>query len=266
MKASEAKIKIQIMHDWLMTPVGRYMLEWEENLFQTLSADTFGFNALQIGFSEINALKDNRIKNRWVSNQFFPEPPSSNPTDGTVKLALIHDIDRLPFASESIDLIILPHAFEFAENPHMILREVDRVLIPEGQVIISGFNPASLWGLRQSIGKLTGAYFLPSYAEFIGLPRLKDWLKLLNFEINRGHFGCYRPPCRTRHWLKRFAFIEKAGNRWWPFLGGVYLIQAIKRVHGIHLIDPAFRKRPHQLFQTIPVNHKTSGENPDQTS
>lgn len=57
MKASEAKIKIQIMHDWLMTPVGRYMLEWEENLFQTLSADIFGFNALQIGFSEINALK-----------------------------------------------------------------------------------------------------------------------------------------------------------------------------------------------------------------
>lgn len=183
-----------------------------------------------------------------------------------MKLALIHDIDRLPFASESIDLIILPHAFEFAEDPHMILREVDRVLIPEGQVIISGFNPASLWGLRQSIGKLTGAYFLPSYAEFIGLPRLRDWLKLLNFEINRGHFGCYRPPCRTQHWLKRFSFMEKAGNRWWPFLGGVYLIQAIKRVHGIHLIDPAFKKRPHQLFQTIPVNHKTSGENPDQTS
>ena len=107
MKASEAKIKIQIMHDWLMTPVGRYMLEWEENLFQTLSADIFGFNALQIGFSEINALKDSRIKNRWVSNQFFPEPPSSNATDGAAKLSLIHDIDRLPFASESIDLIIL---------------------------------------------------------------------------------------------------------------------------------------------------------------
>lgn len=124
-------------------------------------------------------LKRQPDQNRWVSNQFFPEPPSSNATDGAAKLSLIHDIDRLPFASESIDLIILPHAFEFAENPHMILREVDRVLIPEGQVIISGFNPASLWGLRQSIGKLTGAYFLPSYAEFIGLPRLKDWLKLL---------------------------------------------------------------------------------------
>lgn len=265
MKKSHTKMKVQTMHDWLMTPVGQYILEWEANHFQALSADIFGYNALQIGFCEINALKENRMTNRWYTNPFMPESEirqmieNGHPEkteDSPVRISLVHDIDELPFASESIDLIILPHAFEFAHSPHQILREVERVLIPEGQVIISGFNPASLWGIRQHFGRLSGNRFLPEHAEFLSLPRLKDWLKLLNFEISRGYFGCYRPPCRTRRWLRRFAFMEKAGNRWWPYLGAVYLIGAIKRVHGVHLIDPAFRKSPRRFFRTVSVNQK----------
>ncbi len=266
MKKSHTRKKIQTMHDWLMTPVGQYILGWEESHFQTLSADIFGFNAVQIGFPEINALKENRMTNRWYTNPFMPESEIremletghiSESDSHSVKISLVHDIDELPFASESIDLIVLPHAFEFAQSPHQILREVNRVLIPEGQVIISGFNPASLWGIRQQFSRLSGNRFLPEYAEFLSLSRLKDWLKLLNFEISRGYFGCYRPPCRTRLWLRRFMFMEKAGNRWWPYLGAIYLICAIKRVHGVHLINPAFRKNPGRLFQTVPVNQKS---------
>ncbi len=265
MKKARTKTKIQTMHDWLMTPVGQYILEWEENHFQTLSADIFGYNAVQIGFSEIDALKENRMTNRWHTNPFMPAPETpktdenslqGKTADSPARISLVHDIDELPFASQSIDLIILPHAFEFAHSPHQILREVDRVLIPEGQVIISGFNPASLWGIRQHFGRLSGNRFLPEHAEFLSLSRLKDWLKLLNFEISRGYFGCYRPPCRTRRWLRRFAFMEKAGNRWWPYFGAIYLIGAIKRVHGVHLIDPAFRKNPRRFFQTVSVNQK----------
>ena len=158
MKKSRTRKKIQTMHDWLMTPVGQYILGWEENHFQTLSADIFGFNAVQIGFPEINTLQENRMTNRWYTHPFMPESEIrrmqetghfSEPDSDSVRISLVHDIDELPFASESVDLIVLPHAFEFARSPHQILREVDRVLIPEGQVIISGFNPASLWGIRQ---------------------------------------------------------------------------------------------------------------------
>ncbi len=271
MKKSRTKMKIQTMHDWLMTPVGQYILNWEETLFQTLSADIFGFNALQIGFSEINALKENRMVNRWYTNPFMPESEVKQmietghtaETNGhSVPISLVHDIDELPFATESIDLIVLPHAFEFAQSPHQILREVNRVLIPEGQVIISGFNPTSLWGIRQRFSRFSGNHFLPEYAEFLSLSRLKDWLKLLNFEISRGYFGCYRPPCLTRRWLRRFAFMEKTGNRWWPYLGAVYLIGAIKRVQGMHLIGPAFRKNPGRLFQTVTANQKTGEKQP----
>lgn len=174
------------MHDWLMTPVGQYILGWEENHFQTLSADIFGFNAVQIGFPEINTLQENRMTNRWYTHPFMPESEIrqmqetdhfSEPDSDSVRISLVHDIDELPFASESIDLIVLPHAFEFARSPHQILREVNRVLIPEGQVIISGFNPASLWGIRQHFSRLSGNRFLPEYAEFLSLSRLKDWLK-----------------------------------------------------------------------------------------
>jgi SAM-dependent methyltransferase len=131
---------------------------------------------------------------------------------------------------------------EFADEPHQVLREVDRVLVPEGQLVVTGFNPASLWGARQSVCRLGASPFLPRAGQFIGLPRIKDWLKLLSFEVNRGRFGCYVPWVRTDKWLQRWAFLEKVGDRWWPVLGSVYVLTAIKRVRGMRLVG-AIKKR-----------------------
>ena len=77
---------------------------------------------------------------------------------------------------------------------------------------------------------------------FIGLLRLKDWLQLLGFELNGGRFGCYAPPFERQLWLRRFGFMEKAGARWWPIMGGAYVVRAVKRVHGMRLIAPAWRQ------------------------
>ena len=142
---------------------------------------------------------------------------------------------ELPFASESIDLIVLPHVLEFASDPHQILREVDRVLRPEGRLVISGFNPASLWGMRQYISRLIGNPFLPRDGQFIGLMRIKDWLQLLNFSLDRGHFGCYKLPLQGQG-IARMDFLEPMGNRWWPIFGAVFIISAIKRHQGIRLV------------------------------
>lgn len=130
---------------------------------------------------------------------------------------------------------------------------MERVLIPEGQVIVCGFNPASLWGARQVLGRMSGAHFLPQNGEFISMPRLKDWLKLLNMEVSRGHFGCYSPPCSTEQWLNRFAFMEKAGDRWWPYLGAVYMVQAIKRVKGMRLIGPVWSRQKAKVPKGVPA-------------
>lgn len=212
---------------WLRTPQGRYVLDWELDQFDSAVEDVFGFRAVQIGLPEFDFLRGNRISYRF--------PLSLEPGG-----AIAADPLQLPIASAAVDLLVLPHVLEFSPDPHLVLREAERVLMPEGQIVISGFNSLSLWGLKQSLARHGAA--CPWNARMIGLLRLKDWLKLLGFELNGGKFGCYAPPLANQKWLARFSFMEKAGARWWPIAGGVYVVRAIKRTVGMRLVTPAWRK------------------------
>lgn len=241
---------------WFDTPAGSYARAWEQARLDDLTADIFGFNAVQIGLPQIQGLAANRMPNKWLTDAVLPQQPGHH-------VVLTHDFTELPFATSSLDLVVLPHVLEFASEPHQVLREVERVLIPEGQVIVCGFNPASMWGVRQVAGRLTGAHFLPLHGEFISVPRLKDWLKLLNMEVNRGHFGCYAPPCATSKWLQRFAFMEKAGDRWWPYLGALYIVQAIKRVKSMRLVGPAWQPMSARGIPALPATNKMQSTNED---
>ena len=241
---------------WFDTPAGHYARAWEQARLDELTADIFGFNAVQVGLPRLDALSANRMPNRWMTDAAWPVQKLQEDRHAVV----VHDFTELPFATQSLDLVVLPHVLEFSAEPHQVLREVERVLIPEGQVIICGFNPISMWGVRQGAGRVTGAHFLPLHGEFISVPRLKDWLKLLNMEINRGHFGCYAPPCETDKWLRRFAFLEKAGNRWWPYLGALYIVQAIKRVKGMRLVGPAWERQRAVVPGTLPVTNRMKGQ------
>ena len=125
------------------------------------------------------------------------------------------DFRDLPVASNSIDLLVLPHVLEFSADPHQMLREVQRVLMPEGH---ARDRRASIRGVCGGCAALfnraRGAY--PWCGRFINLPRLKDWLALLELEIVAGRMGCYLPPCAQEKWIQRFRFMEAAGDRWWP--------------------------------------------------
>jgi hypothetical protein len=138
------------------------------------------------------------------------------------------------------------------------LREVERVLVPEGKVVICGMNPTSLWGLRQGRGHLyqrlgRGTLFLPKGGEFIGHWRLRDWLRLLSFELEAAEFGCYRPALRSEAWLQRFAWMDQAGTRWWPIFGAAYFLVAVKRVRGIRLLGPAWKAKPVRAASPVSV-------------
>ena len=239
---------------WLHTAPGRYMLAWEQDRLDHAVTDAFGFHALQLGLPELDGLRANRMPHRWVASDSLVIPealPLPPPLDSMLTTQAAHDpvglhceFDALPFPNASIDLVVLPHALELARDPHHTLREVERVLVPEGRIVIAGFNPASLWGLRQRAGRVRRgmgfgreqALYLPSAGEFIGYWRLRDWLRLLGFEVEAGRFGCWRPPLRTEAWLERFAWMDSAGDRWWPVLGAVYFLVAVKRVRGMRLI------------------------------
>ena len=242
---------------WFDTPAGSYVRAWEQARLDELTADIFGYNAVQIGLSCIDGLIANRMPNKWQTDSACISVSSSDQQSKQMqRIVLTHDFAELPFATQSLDLVVLPHVLEFSSEPHQILREVERVLIPEGQVIVCGFNPISMWGIRQAVGRVTGAHFLPRHGELISVPRLKDWLKLLNMEVNRGHFGCYKPPFHTAKWLQRFAFLEKAGDRWWPYLGALYMVQAIKRVKGMRLIGPALQRSGNRINAGVPATNR----------
>ncbi len=251
------------LDSWLRTPAGAYVLAWEQACLDALTVDIFGYNAVQIGLPQIDALAANRMPNKWLAATATALAPPDLVAARPVALML--DYAELPFASQSLDLVVLPHVLEFVAEPHQVLREVERVLIPEGQLIICGFNPASLWGLRQVAGRVARSAYLPSDGEFISMPRMKDWLKLLNLGVSRSHFGCYAPPCRTTHWLERFAFMEKAGQRWWPYLGAVYTVHAIKRVKGMKLIGPVWTKNPASAPQAVPATNRKQMSHDEQS-
>jgi SAM-dependent methyltransferase len=151
---------------------------------------------------------------------------------------------ELPFEAQSVDLVVMPHTLEFTPDPHRLLREVERVLMPDGRLVIAGFNSLSLWGMRQSVGRMTRKPFVPGTHDLIAFTRLKDWIKLLGFEFDRGRFGCYRPPLVTDQWLTRYEFMESAGDRWWPIFGATYMITAVKRVRGMRMVGPKWAKKP----------------------
>ena len=218
------------------------MLDWELAQFDSAVDDVFGFRAVQIGLPEVDFLRQNRIPYRFT---LALEPGAS----------LAADPLQLPIASQSVDLVVLPHVLEGHHNPHDVLREVERVLMPEGQVVISGFNTASLWRVRQLFApRHNGA---PWDGKFIGLLRLREWLRVLGFELNGGKFGCYAPPFRNEVWLKRFAFMDKAGARWWPVTGGVYVVRAVKRVHGMRIVTPAWRQERARRRALAPVSQRS---------
>ena len=225
-----------------------------------LVADIFGFHALQLGLPELDALRANRMQHRWLAldtayrhwrapQDACPSPAPAGPAlDGgmppEVGISLRCDFEALPFPSQSLDLVVLPHALELARDPHDTLREVERVLVPEGRVVIAGFNPASLWGMWQRMGRwgVRSALVLPQ-GEFIAWWRLRDWLRLLDLEVEAGCFGCYRPMVRSEQNWQRLRWLEHAGDRWWPVLGAVYFVVAVKRSRGMRLVGKVRKAR-----------------------
>jgi SAM-dependent methyltransferase len=274
---------IELAH-WLQSPPGRYLLQWEQAQLDREVADLFGFHALQLGLPELDGLRANRMPHRWVAHDAFVLPAHAGlplPPDESIltlppeePVALHCDFDALPFPDQSLDLVVLPHALELARDPHETLREVERVLRPEGRAVIVGFNPASLWGLRQRMAHLsrrtfgTGqGLFMPGSGDFLGYWRLRDWLRLLSFEVERGRFGCWRPPFTAQRWLDRGQWMEGAGERWWPVFGAVYLVVAVKRVRGMRLVGLARRERlqpkgaavvvaPQRRREQVPETHQ----------
>ncbi|MFA7439126.1 class I SAM-dependent methyltransferase [Castellaniella sp.] len=239
--------------EWLDTPPGQYVRAWEQRQVDAMVGNAFGYHAIQIGLPHWDLLQANRMPHKvWAHS---PDAPY-----GTRAGRLICEPEQLPFDAQSVDLLVMPHTLEWCQDPHQVLREVERVLVPEGRVVLTGFNPCSLWGVRESLPGLALQLPIPVPLQ-VSLRRLKDWFKLLSFEVDRGRFGCYVPLCTTQAWLQRWHFLEHAGDRWWPAAGAVYAVAAVKRVAAMHLVGPVWRqssRRKARRATVAPVTHQTN--------
>ena len=219
--------------------------------FDQAVADVFGYHALQLGLAEVDALAANRMPHRWLA--------TGRSRMRAARAALRHRLRGAAASSPTASIWwCLPHTLEFSADPHATLREVERVLVPEGQVVICGFNPASLWGLRQRRAQLYrrlgfGELYLPDGGDFIGYRRMRDWLRLLGFEVESGRFGIYRPAVRSERWLERCRWLDRAGERWWPIFGAVYFLVAVKRVRGMRLLTADWRRKPALAAAPVPI-------------
>ena len=213
---------------WLGTPIGAYLLAQEQTLFDDLVSDIFGFNALQLGFLQADLLRNSRI----------PFALKASETQGN----LLCETQQLPIASNTLDLVLLPHTLDFSVSPQQTLREVERVLMPEGYIVIAGFNPLSTWGMRRFVSKRCSSSSALWHAHFLSALRIKDWLNLLGFEVVSTRMACHKLPVQSTSWMQRFEGLDKLGSRCWPMLGGVYCIVAKKRVLGMRIIKPNWKQ------------------------
>lgn len=222
--------------NWLSKPLGARFIELEANKISTIVPTLFGYNAIILGEADFaTSLQNCTIKQKVVVNPFTDDARAKVPT-------LTSRQDMLPILTESIDLVYLAHCLEFTNNPHEVLREAYRVTRPDGHVLISMFNPLSLWGCWRRFAKWHGN--APWVANFMSLAQLKDWLALLGFDIMRvNHFGYYLPVNKAI-FASELSAIEKYGQKYELPFGAAYVVEASKRVIPVTPIRPVWSTEP----------------------
>lgn len=131
--------------------------------------------------------------------------------------------DRLPFNDGVFDRIILLHALEEADNPRQLMREAWRVLAPEGRIIVAVANRKSLWSIndREPFGHGR------SWTRRQLIPFMTDCL----FQVTASTTAVHMPPLNLSIITAASRAWERAGELITPGLGGVVLVEAVKRLY-----------------------------------
>ena len=235
------------MNTWFRTPLGEKLLAAERRIVDGMLSRRFGYHLLQLGCAEL-LLHDSSPMGHKFSFCSYQEPDTRH--------SAIARGQEIPLASESVDLVLLHHALDFSDQQHQLLREVSRILIAGGHVVIVGFNPISSWGIRN---KLLGwkQRKAPWHASLLSTLRLTDWLKLLDFQVDQIKYGCYTLPVNSPTVIRYSSFLESLADRLnWP-TGGIYTIVARKQVIPITPIQLQ-RRHLHLHGLGMPIPDKIS--------
>jgi SAM-dependent methyltransferase len=228
------------LHEWFQCELGSSVLDAEQGLIARGLTDCFGYHLLQLSIdNSLNLYGDCRVQRCFKAG---PVLPSEGPCDTFVRC----NYHELPFETDSLDVVLVHHVLEFAANPHAVLRELYRVTVPHGRIMLMGFNPWSLFGARMRVGSWRSDSVWRNH--LLSAQRVADWLQVLGFEPERTDFGFYHLP------LNR-AVRRNSGDSSWarhlPF-GGVYMITAVKQVAKFIPMKPKWAARP-AVLSALPV-------------
>lgn len=217
---------------WFRTPLGQALLRDQRGCAANRVSGLKGARQLQIGVShDLSLATTSDFSQRIMTTASWRRDLPAG--------VVVCDPDELPFPSDSIDLVILHHSADFSAYPHQVLREASRVLRGGGHMLIIGFNPASLWGVRKLVSSHRQG---PWGGRFIMRARLEDWLSLLNFEVKSADSQFYRPPLQSSALLEKLGRQSLPGIRFLP-VGAYYCILATKRVFAPVAKPPVWRRR-----------------------
>ena len=217
------------MSQWYGTPLGKSLQDIELSLLDHCLPRRFGYHLLQIGCNNIPM-----YTNSPVGHKFSICHHDNHQGHGVVAKG-----EAIPLTSESLDVVLLHHALDYSSSQHQLLREVSRVLIAGGHIVIVGFNPISSWGVRI---RFPGRKKYPWQGKLLSTQRITDWLKLLGFQIEQIRYGAYSLPINSPGVIKYSGILESlAAGFNWP-TGGVYMISAKKQVLPLTPIQTSWRK------------------------
>lgn len=222
------------LREWFDTPLGQAMAAKESRELELVLPTMFGYHLLQIGSCyPAQYLNESLIKHKVIVDCI----------DGssTIKVDAKMDSNFLGVTTDSVDVVVLSHVLELNADPHQVLREIDRILVPEGRVVILGFNPWGLWGLRSLLSSKRSR--APWCSHFFSPFRVKDWLQLLGYEMEEANTFHFKLPIDKPWCAENMKFLDTLGQRFWPAFGGGYMLVAKKRVTALTPVGPIWKRR-----------------------
>jgi SAM-dependent methyltransferase len=205
------------LHHWDKWLAGQFLgerlLEEELRVLSQLLKRHYGKHALLLGVPHQHVL----LKASDIACHYLMTPLTQSHHDIS---QLESDFHALPILTGSIDLVLLPHTLELIDHPRQLLVEACRIVKPEGLIVISGFNPYSLWGLKK----------MPWAKHCFSAQKIKGWLRLAEFELEQQQPFLFTPPVDHPTLYQKMKIIESIGRQWLPGLGGAYTLVARAKV------------------------------------
>ncbi|GMG88688.1 class I SAM-dependent methyltransferase [Biformimicrobium ophioploci] len=235
------------IRNWFSSNLGNELLSQELAVAQPLIEQFFGYHLLQASVApDVDLAASSRINHRF---RLSPVAEASGEA--------VADLNHLPLPEGSVDVVVLHHLLDFAEDPHQLLREAARVLIPNGHLVLIGFSPYSLMGIYRAVGRVFSSR--PHFrGNSLSLSRVTDWMKFLDLQPGNIEKGFFRWPVQHGEILAQTSWMERQAARWRLPWGGFYLIVARKEVVRMQAIKPNWQRKHTPALGMVPSSSRVT--------